>query len=36
MCTLFITALDKPLFGRSRDINIHIHEQSSETDNRQD
>ena len=36
MCTLFITALDKPLFGRSRDINIHITEQSSKTDNRQD
>ena len=35
-CTLFITALDKPLFGRSRDINIHIHERSTETDNRQD
>ena len=36
MCTLFITALDKPLFGCSRSINIHIHAQSSETDNRQD
>ena len=32
---LFITALDKVLFGCSRDINIDIHEQSSETDNRQ-
>ena len=35
-CTLFITALGKPLFGCSRDINIYIHGQSSETDNRQE
>ena len=36
MCTLFITALGKPLFGHSKDINIYIHSRSSETDNRQE
>ena len=34
-CIFIITALDKSLFGLSWDNNIHIHERSSETNNRQ-